>query len=260
MFEECLKNINTTIEQGKKTVEANNSDWKIFNDVIYAYVNDNKLIISDIGLLSEDIKCSCLYVIYGPNIFLHANNLSNELSKLNIYTIMRGNIKNVDYFIEIESRPYVQLYGIIDNMFSNMSVTTINNIRILPIEYEAISVFYKLYNPVHRCEWENMEKYVEMIEKKIESKNNTRGKNNRNFNKLKHKILNVIIEWLRRREDYILIGKYAQRELTSDKSKTDDNIQIIASGIAVELKNCMDRNKISLDFNSLLTNLSLIHI
>jgi hypothetical protein len=246
MFNECIKSIDTILEQGKKVLEVINHDWKVIDDAIYKFVSDNKLIISDICLLCEGVKCSHLHVIYGPNIIVHANNLSNTLASINIYTVLKGNIKNVDYLIDIEGRPYVQLYGMIDNMFSKMPVVKVNSTRLLPLEYEALSLFYKLYNPVYRNEWGSIEKYVDNVNKEIKTKHATHKI--RQPNKIKYRIISTIMEWLRQRDDFILIGKYALKILNSDKSKTDDNIQIIASNITAELKNYMDKNKILLEF------------
>ena len=39
-----------------------------------------------------------------------------------------------------------------------------------------------------------------------------------------------------------------ETSIRSDKSKTDDNIQIIASDITTELKNYMDKSRIVLEF------------
>ena len=133
MFNECIKSIDTILEQGKKVLEIINHDWKVIDDAIYKFVSDNKLIISDICLLCEGVKCSHLHVIYGPNIIVHANNLANTLASINIYTVLKGNIKNVDYLIDIEGRPYVQLYGMIDNMFSKIPVVKVNSVKNAPV-------------------------------------------------------------------------------------------------------------------------------
>ena len=251
MFNESLKIIDTILEHGRKISKGFNKEWEIVDTIIYNYIKENNLIVSDIRLLNEEKNNSRSHVIYGNNIFKHANNLANDLAKINIYTIMKGNTKHIDYTIDIEGKQYVQLYSMLDNIFLNIPVIKTSELKLLPIEYEALSLFYKLYNPIYRSEWESIEKYIDLVNKDIKTKNvykQSQVNKVNKVNKVKSRIIFTIIEWLKKRDDYILIGKYALKVINSDKSILDDNIQIIAPNISDELIKYMNKNKIIIEF------------
>ena len=193
--------------------------YKISKSII-EYVIENNLVLSDVEsfLSDEDIKPSKVLNIIGFNIFVHANNISNLIARLNIYVLLYTNVKNRDFTIMVDKLPYINLY--------NMRINIIDTSKVLiyyPVELELVQIYKKLYSPNNFSEWETCNKQ----RKELESIVSGRGV----YYKLSSlgKKMEAIILKMAKNRDAILVGTFAAAVKLRVQSTLP--IQVISSDV-----------------------------
>lgn len=217
MFNDFLNNLPQLITEAKQSKYVQEDKKEIFN-FIYDYIKKNNLIVSNIHMFSNT-KPNNL-ILYGHNILFHANNLANEISKINIYTKLYTIIKNEEFSITLEGTLILYFYNIKGEEFKYVNFVKLNNITFTSPYFEAIEIYNVLYNPSKFHLWES---YIELEKdyKKYILKNTI------DYKEKKKTVDEKITELLNKRNDYILIGKCAI-DVLNDK-KICSVIQIISN-------------------------------
>ena len=109
MFNDFLNNLPQLITEAKLSKYVQEDKKEIFN-FIYDYIKKNNLIVSNIHMFSNT-KPNNL-ILYGHNVLFHANNLANEISKINIYTKLYTIIKNEEFSITLEGTLILYFYNL----------------------------------------------------------------------------------------------------------------------------------------------------
>lgn len=202
MFSPHIKNINLLYEKAKNSKHVIYHDFLPLYDIVDKYVKENNIIISNKELLlSEKKKGISKYVLYGANIFIHANKLSNLLSEKTIYVKLFTNVKNEDFTIIVNNYRLIQLYNIKKAIKTIITPLTIKEFLIYPPELELIEIYHILYNPARASEWEKTREIeIKIYEKFIKRKHFIGGKTS---NKIYPK---QILNWLTNKKNCILIG------------------------------------------------------
>jgi hypothetical protein len=233
--------------------------YKIIED----HVKEHKLIVSNVEtLLNKNKTNSSSYIIYGTNIFKHANAICNAIAVVNIYVSLSTNVKNEDFEIFVDGAPMIQLWNVQPKLITTISPILINDMLLYPPEFELMSIYHKLYVPNYASEWSKLKELSLIIydqfkdrqliiggkHKKQKFKNSSNFKNSssfknssnfkakENYSKAQSGISNIIIlNWLKGRKDYMLVGKNAINILNNtytehrQDSKYEQKIQIIVS-------------------------------
>lgn len=206
MFKKALKKTEGIIDIARKSIHVSRKLIDDVKSIIDIYVKKHNLIISNISYLDGLGTSHPPYIIYGGDIFMHANNLSNEISKLNIYTVLYTNMKNKDYTITVEGNGMAQLFNVWPNVLKSILPLTIKGIQVYPPELELINIYHQLYLPNFVCEWDNLACSEQVIVKKLKSRRKILGGKE---GKKRKKMLfdnKVLLEWLKRRDDCVLVG------------------------------------------------------
>jgi len=230
MFNQFLKNVDDVIETAKSSNNINQTDYFPIYDIIENYVKSNSLILSNIDtLISKPRSTKRSYIIYGTNIFKHANNLSNDIAKKTIYVLLFTNKKNEDFTILVNGSPLIQLYNIYSKMELAIQPIKMNNMMMYPPEFELINVYHKLYLPNFASEWDIYKEYKVVLEQQLIKRKNIIG-GKKQIKPKKPFDSRVILNWIKERSGYVLIGENAINTLTN-KPKNLNKIQIITDHV-----------------------------
>ena len=230
MFSSYIENIDLLYEKARNSKHVIYDDFFVFYEIIDKYAKENKIILSNRQLLlGEEKKGLSSYVLYGSNIFLHANKLSNILSEKTIYVKLFTNIKNEDFTIMVNNFRLIQLYNINKKLRLIIKPLLLRGFLIYPPEFELIKIYHDLYNPARAGEWEKINKIeTKIYEKFIERKKIIGG--NRASKKIYPK---QILNWLTNKTNCILIGINAINLINSTENyKTQ--FQVIANEVFIE--------------------------
>lgn len=230
----------------------------VFNLIKKTLENDNKIIISDPVLISDDINNNTehriidsinIYTIYTRRTAtLLANVIHEHISK---YVNMRSIIPLEEYEIMYNMRSIVKVYRI--DKYKNIIITKlfqakqINNLFYFPAEIELIDVYNKLYLPNYRDEWEDLLNLEKTLYKKI-ILNKVGGKctDCKTDRKLDINNIKMLLMKFFDKENYIMVGKWAHNIITEKKDiENDYNIQILSE------------NSIEDDYNNIMGFLSV---
>lgn len=233
MFNQFLKKADALIAEAKKSKHVIQEHFFPIYKTIEDYVRQHNLIVSNVEtLIKQDKTVFSEYIIYGDHIFRHANNLCNELAKINIYTLMYTNVKNEDFSITVDGSRLIQLFNIQNKFKPTIIPVKINNMNIYPPEFELIEIYHKLYLPNYAEEWEKIKSWEIEIRKQMYERKKILGGYQKHQKHQKQKSTridnSVILNWLKGRRDYVLIGINAVNILLGD-DRHYQKIQIITS-------------------------------
>jgi hypothetical protein len=235
MFNQYLKTFENIIEEAKNSKQIIQKEYFPIYEEIESYVKKNNLILSNIETLINKEKSSFRnYIIYGENIFRHANNISNNIAKNTIYVTMYTNKKNEDFSVSINGSQLIRFFNIKKQLITNSIMpVNINGLLMYPPEFELIEIYHKLYLPNYAEEWGSLKKTGDILYKQMHERRKKFGgyhnkKENNKIQKLKGGFINnkLIIKWLASRCDYVLIGINAINILI-ESSSYHQKIQII---------------------------------
>jgi hypothetical protein len=214
MFGHYLETFDDVICEAKKSKHVVREEYFPIYAAVEDYVKKNNLILSNVETLIEQKKNICrTYIIYGDNIFKHANNITNTIAKITIYVLMYTNVKNEDFSITMNGSMFIQLYNIQNKMRHVISPVEIKGLLMYPPEFELIDIYHKLYSPNHADKWDQLVLFEKEVraqmynrkkiiggyynKKKHQDSQNTKGKQMDN---------KIILDWLKGRCDYVLVG------------------------------------------------------
>jgi hypothetical protein len=228
MFETYLEGFADVINEAKSSKHITQSHLLQVYKVIEEYVKSNRLILSNAeAFLEDEVFNRREYVIYGTNIFNHANNLANKISKVNIYVKLYTNLKNEDFSILVNGGNLVSMFNIKKGLMRIINPINHKGVLMYPPEFELINIYHKLYSPIYHKEWEKIEKIERGLVKTLYHREPIIGGH---INENRNMYNSLVIEWLKKRGDYILIGFNAVNILTK-KEPNHGKIQIIASSV-----------------------------
>ena len=191
-------------------------------------------------MFSDTIPLSI--TLYCSSVFVHGNNLANEISKINIYTKLYTVVKNEEFNISVENTPVVYLYNINNNEFKFVKFVKINNFLHMSPYYEMIEIYNILYNPSSYAQWEKYIELENMFKKRILL-------DKMNYKEHKKHVDGSILNIIAKRKDCVIIGKCAI-DLLKD-IKVSSIIQIISTKhIIKELSKILDCHII--EYNNIL--------
>jgi hypothetical protein len=236
MFVQYLKTFDDIIEKAKKSKHIIRKDFFHIYDVVEKYVKDNNLILSSVETLIKKEKTTFRsYIIFGDNIFRHANNLANIIAKITVYVLMYTNKKNENFSITMNGTSFIQLFNIQNRMRKVIVPVTVGGVLMYPPEFELIELYHKLYLPNYADEWDKLQKLEVDIRKQTYDRRKILGGYH---NKHKHKqnqkdkrtfVDNkIILKWLKGRNDYMLVGVNAINIL-NDSDTYYQKVQILTS-------------------------------
>jgi hypothetical protein len=242
MFTEYLKTFDGVISNAEKSKHVIQKDFFPIYDFVETYVKKNKLILSNVETLMDKEKTTFRsYTIYGENIFKHANNISNGIAAITIYVLMYTNKKNEDFTIVVNGSRFIQLYNIKKQLLRVITSVNVSGIRMYPPEFELIDIYHKLYSPKCADEWDKLLTFERIIRDQMYGRLKILGGYNSDAKKkhdhrqyLKGDLINnsIIINWLKGRDDYILIGINAIN-IISGLSGYNQKIQVV-TGTPIE--------------------------
>lgn len=196
MFEEYLDKFDEILIKAKQSKHVRNDEMDSIYKIIEEYIVKNKLIVSNSRLLAdiEENKVKS-YVIYGSDIFIHANNLANEISKITIHVFLFTNIKNQDFTVMVNGINTIQFYNISKKLNSLFLPVKKNKFLIYPPEFELLEIYYKLYSPLYFKDWEELEIIKNSIEKQFIDRKKIIG--GLTINKKLNFDTSIIFNWLK---------------------------------------------------------------
>lgn len=195
-------------------------------DIIKKYIRKHKLILSNVDVLLGSDGQLGTFDVYGENILIHANDLSNEIAKITVYVKLYTNVKNMDFTIVVDGDRIVNLYGMRKSYIEVIDPVSVSNILLYPPELELIDICRRLYSPNHYDEWKDLEKKRESLLFLMRDRTFKLGGKCSNKN-IKNRIdKSNIINWLKSRDDYVLIGEVAL-DYINGRDKNFQRIQII---------------------------------
>lgn len=258
MFVQYLKTIDDVITKAKKSKHVIRKDFFPIYTAVEKYVKDNNLILSNMETLIKKEKTTFRsYTIFGNNIFHHANNIANMIAKITVYVLMYTNKKNEDFSITVNGTRFIQLFNIQNRLRKVIAPVTVGGILMYPPEFELIDLYHKLYLPNYADEWEKLQELEVDIKKQMYSRRKILGgyhnkhKHQQN-NKYKRTFVDnkIILNWLKERDDYVLVGVNAINILNGYNTYCQ-KVQILTS-CPVE--------KIVSEFNNLIFQYIGVHV
>lgn len=236
MFVQYLKTFDDVIERAKKSKHVIQKDFFPIYNVVEEYVKENNLILSNVETLIKKEKTTFRsYTIYGDNIFRHANNLANEIAKITIYVLMYTNKKNEDFSITVNGVRFIQLFNIQSRLRRVIVPVKVGGMSMYPPEFELIELYHKLYLPNYADDWDKLQELEVEIRKQMYDRRKILGGYH---NKQKHQQSQkykgtfadnkIIMNWLKGRSDYVLIGINAINILNGSNSYYQ-KVQILTS-------------------------------
>lgn len=230
MFNQFLQIADNVINNAKNSTHVVAKGLLPIHSIIEQYIKEHGLILSNVDvLLEEKNNNASSYTIYGDNIFRHANNLANIIATHTIFVLLFTNDKNKDFTITVNGIPLIQLYNIMPRIRKIVFPITVRGMFMYPPEFELLEVYRKLYLPNFASEWEAYNKIRIKLEKLLTDRTTIIGGER---NKKKHRLFdaNIILNWLRGRRDYVLIGDNSINVLL-DKKKDKYKVQIISNSV-----------------------------
>jgi hypothetical protein len=253
MFSQFLNQVDGVISEAKASRHIIKESFGEVYDAIESYVKDNNLILSSPeALIKQEKTTFSKFTIYGDNIFRHANNLANIIAAINIYVLMYTNVKNEDFTISVDGGALVQLYNVRRNLLPTINPVKIGGINMYPYELELIGIYNKLYSPEFADDWDKLDDWERKMFKHIcERRQILGGKRRRRSGSARRSAASrdesgrstnafdgaVVFNWLKGRDDYILVGVNAVNILT-DSPPDHPKIQAITA-------NCSFVNEVS---------------
>lgn len=227
MFSEFVKKMDDVILEAKKSKHVIGDNLSDIYHVIENYVKVNNLILSNVETLLGNIPSQFRqYTLYGDDIFNHANDLSNKLAEVSIYTIMYTNIKNNDFSITVKGSPVVRLFNIPRRLVTVINPIKINDMLIYPPEFELMEIYHKLYSPVYQEDWDNLQEISVKIMRQLINRKKILGGRSKKKRKKRPFNNQILLKWLKRRKDYVLVGVNAINIL-KESNKYHQKLQII---------------------------------
>lgn len=244
MFNQFLTEVDDIITDAKQSEHVIQKQFFPIYEVIENYVRRNGLIVSNVETLAKKEKTVfSTYIIYGDFIFKHANNLSNEIAKINIFTLLYTNIKNEDFSITVDGNRLIQLFNIHKKLIPTIIPVQIGNMNLYPPEFELIEIYHKLYLPNYAENWDKLKDWESHIKTQLSDRRQIIGGGEQKWKKSKNIIDNtIILNWIKGRIDCILIGINAVNILLDD-DRFCQKVQIIT---------CCSIEKILNEFNNLI--------
>jgi len=236
MFFQFLKTFDDVVEKAKKSKHVIQKDFFPIYNVVEKYVKDNNLILSNVETLIKKEKTTFRsYTIFGDNIFRHANNLANSIAKITVYVLMYTNTKNEDFSITVNGTRFIQLFNIQNRLRKVIVPVTVGGMSMYPPEFELIELYHKLYLPNYSDEWDKLQELEVDIRKQMYDRRKILGgyhDKHKHQQNQKHKgtLLNnnIILNWLKGRSDYVLIGVNAINILNGSNTYYQ-KVQILTS-------------------------------
>jgi hypothetical protein len=234
MFSQFLNSFDALLEEAKVSPHVVKKDHYPIYEAIENYVKEHKLVISNPETLIQQDKSSfSSYTIYGDNIFRHANNLANAIAKLTIFVLMFTNEKNEHFTIKVNGVYMIQLYNIPRKLRKLIVPVRKGDLLLYPPEFELINIYHKLYSPHFADEWETLDTWKNIIQKQLHDRKTViGGKPKSAVEKFSGNFIDnkLILQWLRGRSDYVLVGTNAINILNESKNcKYFQKIQIVTS-------------------------------
>ena len=230
MFATYIKNIDLLYEAANKSKHIVYTDFFPLYEIVEKYVKKHNLIISNKELLvGEEKKGLSTYVLYGPNIFKHANNLANNLSVNTIYVKLFTNVKNEDFTILVKNVRLIQLYNIHKNNYSVINPLRVGEFLMYPPELELIEIYHTLYDPSQAKDWEKAyDLEIKIYDKFLERKKILGGA--RGDKKIYPQ---TIINWLMNKKNCILIDTNSVK-LINSREDYKNQFQVIADEVFIQ--------------------------
>jgi hypothetical protein len=214
---------------------------------IFRYCFNNNLVFGgnlSVNLtINKEDKDNFNFVVYGKEIFSHANNITNIIHKItkndNLIVMLKTVMPFEIYYIRINTRLLIELKDIkqvrgVDPIFMISPVKKKflrTDIFILSPEVQLISIYRKLYLPCDACDWDKLL----LIETKLVENLNIRqkkiaGSKDLSLN-VRKKINDSIVDLFKNNDTKIFIGEMAINQiLHPGKKKTEVNIiEVISS-------------------------------
>lgn len=236
MFNQFLKSADSVISEAKQSAHVIQEEYFPIYDVIEQYVKDNNLILSNAEMLIKKEKTTLRsYIIYGDYIFGHANALANLIAAINIYVLLFTTTKNEDFTIVVDGNRIVQLFNIPKRFIHVIKPVKIgaSNILLYPPEFELIEIYHQLYLPNYYSDREKLELWERELRLQLSNRRGIIGRGESKttkFSKPTNLLMDnkIIINWLKNRNDYVLIGTNAINTLLND-SRYCQKIQLIVA-------------------------------
>lgn len=236
MFVQFLKTFDDVVVKAKKSKHVIQKDFFPIYDTVEKYVKDNNLILSNVETLIKKEKTAFRsYTIFGDNIFCHANNLANEIAKITVYVLMYTNRKDEDFSITVKGTRFIQLFNVKNSMRKVISPVIVGDILMYPPEFELIELYHKLYLPNYADEWDKLQELEVDISKQMYDRRKIIGgyhNKHKHQQNQKHKgkfVDNkIILNWLKGRSDYLIVGINAINIL-NDSDTYYQKVQILTS-------------------------------
>jgi hypothetical protein len=215
MFNQFLNTgFDKVLDTAKVSSHVVQNDYFPIYDAVEQYVQRHKLIVSSAEtLIQQPRKGIREYIIYGANIFKHANNLSNEIAKITIYVLLYTNKKNEDFSIVVNGKKLIQLFNIskkYDAVINPVQIKVRGSSMLLyPPEFELINIYHQLYSPKYAQEWEKLTVWEKTIRKQLVERQKIISGGGKPYNNKKTVDNKYIFQWLKDRDDYVLVGTNA---------------------------------------------------
>jgi hypothetical protein len=233
-------------KKGLERVKIERSQYEDIYKVVLDYCQKNDILISNVHVLTEDKdnKANILnktFEIYSSNPFRHANDLVNKIYQKRIkdprakYTRLLTLVEKTEFMIEYDFRRIAVIYKIQKHKSSTIhdliKPEKINNVSYLPSELELIDTYHTLYNPSKEEDWEDARKVEKILFKQVKSRKEKGvlggGCKTNTLDAIK---IDLVKNWLPKKQDFILIGPWAFDWIKNGKKicKNKEKIQIIS--------------------------------
>lgn len=197
-------------------------------EVIENFIKENPV------LVSTAIHIDRKYTVYCTNTLRMANNLANEIAKINHYVEMRTLVPYHSFSVVVENNPFVIFRKL--TKFRNaeiidiISVREVNGFKTLPRELDLIAIYWSLYTIKNADEWDNIKQEEQSLMNIIIG-----GKEPEKIDI--HRLYNILMGI-----DAVLIGFYGSAYYGTISS--NDRLQVISCSIEntlVQVGNILDK-------------------
>lgn len=209
-------------------IKKDRSKYNNVYNIIETYAQKNQLILSNMALIVDKKQPLARkeYHIYDTNPLRHANNLANEINKIDKWVRMKTMESHKKFAIEYDTRNICYVYKL--NKPQNVDIKQIikpvilKSIKYLPPEIEIIDYYHLRYSP------EGLEDWDDDLEEKLYNAINARIKNgiigagclDRKQNEVEALKQVFVNDFLPGNNDIILIGHWADA-LKENKISTE---------------------------------------
>jgi predicted transcriptional regulator len=223
MFSAFLKNIDNVLEDAKKSPHVVQDNFFKIYEIVENYVAKNNLMLSNMEILSRRKKKSFnTYIIYCNDAFKHANDLANALAKETIYILLYTQQQNKEFSITVKGKWLIHVYNIPLQFLNVIYPVKIDNMLLYPPEFELIDIYHKLYSPHYADEWDKVRELEPSIKQLFKKRKNLMAGDmiEGGAPVRRKKINSSIINWLKERNDYVIVGEFAINMMTELSKKT----------------------------------------